>query len=260
MSYDGLKSKVLLVFPWVRNRWVQKRIRFLLYLFKYRGSKYACPVCGAKLRDFITMFENDKLCPNCGSLSRKRALLSYLLKNHLISSDSVWLHFTPSLGLYNYLKTKVDKYYPTDYQTNAYPYNFDITNLELPDNHLNYIICYHILEHIPDDIKAMNELFRVLRPGGRLFAQVPFGAETDEDPSVTDPAERKKRFGQEDHVRVYKFEDFLNRLASVGFICTPIYAKDNITSEQQKFWGISQTDVFLSCQKPLSVNSPNHNT
>ena len=82
------------------------------------------------------------------------------------------------------------------------------------------IICSHVLEHVPADAKAMSELFRVLRPGGVAIIQVPYAddcAETDEDPSVTDPLERERRFGQFDHVRIYG-RDFADRLRRAGFV------------------------------------------
>ena len=76
------------------------------------------------------------------------------------------------------------------------------------------------MEHIADDGLAMKELFRVLKKGGTLIAQVPIVEEratTFEDDSITDPNERTlKFFGQYDHVRVYG-QDYYARLEQVGF-------------------------------------------
>ncbi|MFZ5424783.1 MAG: class I SAM-dependent methyltransferase [Patescibacteria group bacterium] len=49
----------------------------------------------------------------------------------------------------------------------------DITNLPFEDNYFDKIVCTEVLEHIPDDVKAAKELFRVLKPGGVLAATVP---------------------------------------------------------------------------------------
>ena len=96
----------------------------------------------------------------------------------------------------------------------------DITAIDLPDESFDVITCMHVLEHIPDDLKAMRELRRVLRPGGTAYILVPMSQEThaiDEDPSVTDAEERARRSGQFDHCRVYG-RDLRTRLETAGFV------------------------------------------
>lgn len=94
----------------------------------------------------------------------------------------------------------------------------DLTDLRLPDDSITLIYCSHVLEHIPDDRAAMAEMYRVLIPGGRAVVMVPIGSDgaTEEDPSVTEPSERKRRFGQSDHVRRYG-PDIVERLETAGF-------------------------------------------
>ena len=95
----------------------------------------------------------------------------------------------------------------------------DLTNLTFEDNSFDCIICYHVLEHIPDDKKAMRELYRVLKPTGWAILQVPLLKgiyETREDLSITSPEMRRKLYGQEDHVRYYGL-DYKDRLESSGF-------------------------------------------
>jgi ubiquinone/menaquinone biosynthesis C-methylase UbiE len=95
-----------------------------------------------------------------------------------------------------------------------------------------------VLEHIPDDIKAMEELYRVLKKGGTLIAQVPLEAErptTFEDNSVTDKAKRTEIFGQYDHVRIYGI-DYYQRLESVGFKTKRVdFLKELSAEEIDKF-------------------------
>jgi SAM-dependent methyltransferase len=93
----------------------------------------------------------------------------------------------------------------------------DVTAIQYPNDYFDVILCSHVLEHVPEDRKAIAELFRVLKPGGWAILQVPITAEeTFEDPSVTDPDERARLFGQFDHVRRYG-RDYGNRLKDAGF-------------------------------------------
>jgi SAM-dependent methyltransferase len=93
----------------------------------------------------------------------------------------------------------------------------DLTALDLPDASKTLVWCSHVLEHIPDDRKAMREMWRVLRPGGLAVIQVPLrGPTTYEDSSITTPQERRKAFMQEDHVRIYGM-DVAGRLQQAGF-------------------------------------------
>ncbi|MEK7873336.1 MAG: methyltransferase domain-containing protein, partial [Chloroflexota bacterium] len=96
----------------------------------------------------------------------------------------------------------------------------DITAIGCPRDQFDCILCYHVLEHVPDDRKALQELFRVLKPGGWAILQSPIDAtrpKTFEDFSVTSPEERERVFGQSDHVRIYGL-DYKDRLTSAGFI------------------------------------------
>jgi SAM-dependent methyltransferase len=94
----------------------------------------------------------------------------------------------------------------------------DLTAMPFADESFDAVLCMHVLEHIPDDKSAMAELFRVLRPGGWAVLQVPLdlSGPTREDLTVTDPKERLRLYGQEDHVRLYG-DDYPERLSAVGF-------------------------------------------
>jgi SAM-dependent methyltransferase len=97
----------------------------------------------------------------------------------------------------------------------------DLTHIELPDASFDVILASHVLEHIPDDVSAMRELRRVLRPGGRAILAVPMRAVTSEDLSITDPEERRRVYGQDDHVRAYGRDGvFEQRLRAAGFDVT----------------------------------------
>lgn len=95
----------------------------------------------------------------------------------------------------------------------------DITNLQLPDGSFDVAFCNHVFEHIRDDRTAMREVRRILKPSSWAILQTPVDlkrATTDEDPSITDPQELLRRFGQADHVRLYG-RDLFDRLTSAGW-------------------------------------------
>lgn len=141
----------------------EKLIRSLVSL-QYRGSRYECNICGTKLRRFVVLENGNKLCPRCGSLPRTRRLWE-LIKDEL--SDKTVLHFSPSKSLSDQIVlSEVKEYITSDYEGEfRADKQYDIQSIDMHDECLDIIICYHILEHIPDDMKAMNELYRVLREG-----------------------------------------------------------------------------------------------
>lgn len=100
----------------------------------------------------------------------------------------------------------------------------DLTEIPFPTSSLNVLICSHVLEHILDDRRAMREMRRVLVPGGWALISGPTHperAETYEDSRIVAPEERLAHFGQEDHVRIYRRSDFINRLEAAGFDVAP---------------------------------------
>ena len=189
----------------------------------YSGNTYQCPVCGHSFRKMVDIkndvgFE-DHLCPKCGSIMRKRLLWLYLENEIGILQNSLRvLDFSPHRFIFRKLSRMSNlDYVATDYEDPKAPNRYDITAIPEADNSFDLILCYHILEHIPDDKAAMDELYRILKPGGTALIQSPHQKETYEDPNITDPAERLKAFGQEDHVRIYGREDLVKRLESSGF-------------------------------------------
>ena len=109
------------------------------------------------------------------------------------------------------------------------------------------IICYHILEHIDNDIKAMNELWRILTKGGYCIIQTPFKeGEIYENNAITSPKEREKHFGQSDHVRVYSINGLTKRLENVGF---QVEIR-NFREKYENINGLNETETVLICQKP----------
>ncbi|MCB0464729.1 MAG: methyltransferase domain-containing protein [Aequorivita sp.] len=215
--YQVLKKVALAIVP--KKILFENEILFRsIFAFHLRGKNHECKVCGHGVKRFIEIPDGDLLCPFCGSRSRTRRLYSFLKENDLIRGKV--LHFSPSRSLHRLLKKNPNiDYFSTDYEDEFLAdYKYDITQIPLEKDFFDLIICYHILEHIEDDKKAMEELHRVLKPNGICVIQTPFkDGEIYEDFSKKTPKERLEAFGQEDHVRIYSAEGLQQRLKENGF-------------------------------------------
>ena len=125
----------------------------------------------------------------------------------------------------------------------------DITNIQFKESIFDYVLCSHVLEHIPDDIQAMKEVLRILKPEGMAVFQVPVLREkTFEDPSITNPHERLKLFGQTDHVRIYG-KDIKDRLIKAGFIVDIVRYGENLGENAVVRYGLDPTEELYICKK-----------
>jgi ubiquinone/menaquinone biosynthesis C-methylase UbiE len=114
-------------------------------------------------------------------------------------------------------------------------YKCDIQNMPFENESFDVVICNHVLEHVPDDKKAMKEIQRILKPKGYAILQVPADfsrKETFEDNSIKDKKERTRIFGQYDHVRVYG-TDYPERLRNSGFIIDESNYLDDIPQDEK---------------------------
>lgn len=167
-------------------------------------------------------FRDQARCFVCGSLDRERLIYMYL-KHHtrFLNTPSNILHFAPEIMLSHALKSvQGHTYISADIEEERADMMIDMTNISFDDNYFDLIVANHILEHIPDDKKALSELRRVLKTnGGEAILQVPISLNsqfTYEDPKITSEADRLKAFGQKDHVRIYG-QDYHEKLISAGF-------------------------------------------
>lgn len=195
--------------------------------FLLKGNTFTDPIDGKSFRMFLPYGygnqRNNVLSPSTLSLERHRLLWLYLQNEtdfFTATSQKKVLHFAPEQEFYKrFKKQKNIDYTTTDLFSPLADVKADICNLPFEDNQYDVIFCNHVLEHIPDDTKAMQELYRVLKPGGMAILQIPQDlnrATTFADDSITDEKERAKIFGQYDHVRVYG-RDYFDKLRSIGF-------------------------------------------
>ena len=199
-------------------------IRQLLAFF-LRGRKYTDPIDGKSFRTFLPYGYGKQrpnvLSPSTLSLERHRLFWLYINnETDFFSKKYKVLHFAPEqCFLKRFRQLKNIDYTTTDLLSPIADVKADICNLPFKDNSYDVIFCNHVLEHIPDDVKAMQELYRVMKPGGFGIFQIPQDLNresTFEDNTITDKVERAKIFGQYDHVRVYG-RDYFDKLRHVGF-------------------------------------------
>lgn len=215
----------------------------------YLGRAHECPCCGSHLRSFV---ERGELCPVCGAGRRHRLLCLYLNREcHIQSRKLSVLHIAPLRFLQHRFQPLPNlSYVSLDREMPHVLLRGDLTRLPIVTGRFALIICSHVLEHIPDDLDAMAELYRALAPGGAAIVQVPVkGDVTDEDPSVVDPSAREARFGQADHVRFYGL-DIVHRLEQAGFTVDVNYYARIFLPEEQVLYGLDINEALFICKKP----------
>jgi ubiquinone/menaquinone biosynthesis C-methylase UbiE len=161
------------------------------------------------------------------------------------------LHVAPERTFENLLQSHLGSGYLTaDLYKSSAMIRMDITDIDYADDTFDVIYCSHVLEHIPDDRRAIRELHRVLKSDGWAILQVPITADiTFEDPSITEPTDRLRLFGNKDHVRKYG-PDFVEMLKEAGFKVKVITASDFLTEEETGLMGITEAagDIYY-CTK-----------
>jgi SAM-dependent methyltransferase len=192
------------------------------------GNSVKCACCGNTYSTF-GIYGN---CWNCRSRARHRQI-ALLFRNRpsLLRARMRVLHVAPEPAVKRLLPPC--DYIAGDLDPSRGMVRVDLTDVAFPDGYFDALIANHVMEHIPNDRAAISEMHRVLRPGGWAIVMTPILVEqTDEDPSVTDPAERLRRFGQDDHVRRYGW-DYVSRLEDGGFTVDII--RDHTPEEVRRY-------------------------
>ena len=229
--------------------WVQPL--FVLYL---KGNKFTDPIDGKSFRKLLPYgYQNQRpnaLSPSTLSLERHRLMWLYLKEEtDFFKKDKQQrvLHIAPEQCFYKrFRKQKNLDYLTSDLDSPLADVKADICNLPFEDNQFDVIFCNHVLEHIPDDKKAMTELYRVMKPGGWGIFQIPQDVnrkETFEDDSITDKEERTRIFGQYDHVRVYGL-DYFDRLREAGFTVEEVDYTKKIAPDLLERYALQKGEIL----------------
>jgi SAM-dependent methyltransferase len=241
---------------------------------KYEGSGFTCNICNARYSIFVPDYPAEEnrqateknnvvagygeniFCPNCMSTARERLVILKIAE--LDWKKKKILHLSPEKNVYHFIKAAAEvttaDLLPGFYKTiDGMVQKQDATHFSFVNDYFDIIIANHILEHIPDDKKAMKEIYRVLKPGGKAILQVPYTEsmnETLEIPGINDAAKQSRLFGQKDHVRIYSLSNYIFRLAQTGFTVNVIPYGD-----LKKYYpfAIQERECFIDISKPANA-------
>jgi SAM-dependent methyltransferase len=230
-----------------------------LLAFILKGNKFTDPIDGKSFKMFLPYGygkqRNNVLSPSTLSLERHRLLWLWLQNETDFFSSSELkkvLHFAPEQEFYKRFKKQNNiEYVTTDLLSPLADVKADICNLPFADNDFDILFCNHVLEHIPDDTKAMQELYRVLKPGGMAVLQIPQDLKREKtfsDNSITDQKERAAIFGQYDHVRIYG-RDYFDKLRSIGFEVEEVNYTSKIGADLVAKYCLASGEILPICYK-----------
>jgi SAM-dependent methyltransferase len=225
----------------------------------YAGNRYEDPINGKTYRKFLPYGysgiakRSNVLSPGTMSLERHRVLWLYLNnKTNFFTSPLKVLHIAPEQCFYKIFRAMPNLDYTTgDYNSPIADIHFDLHKAPFENNTFDVVFCNHVLEHVEDAHQCMNELYRIMKPGGWGIFQVPQDVSrevTYEDPNITDPEEREKHFWQKDHVRLFG-RDYAQWLTKAGFKVTADEYVKSFTPEQRDRYRIPENEVVYFCQK-----------
>lgn len=225
--------------------------------FSMRGTTHTDPIDEQQFNSFLPYgYENPRenvLSPSTLSLERHRLLWLYLKnETNFFTAPLKVLHFAPEQAFYKrFRKLSNLDYTTTDLNSPLADVKADICNLPFEDASYDVIFCNHVLEHIPNDTKAMQEMYRILKPGGWGVFQIPQDlkrATTFEDDSITDRKKRAEIFGQYDHVRIYG-RDYFDKLRSIGFTVDEVDYTTSLSADAIERFRLAQGEIIPLVKK-----------
>jgi predicted SAM-dependent methyltransferase len=272
-----LEKCAIALIPRRIKRCIMRKV--LQYVDRETPRNYACPVCGGSVAEFKPLYQYffdfyeqygfkyplyywetfnyiKNRCPHCDANDRDR-LYALFIKKQFGKIDTTqkytFIDFAPSPALSKMIAGfDFIQYRSADLMMEHVDDRVDITDMGIYSDHtFDFLLCSHVLEHVPDDLQAMKELYRILKPGGWGIIMAPIMTtleKSHEDPSIISEADRWKYYGQHDHVRVYARADFVGRLAAAGFTVR-LYDKNYFSAEAFEQNGIHKNSVLYVVEK-----------
>ncbi|NOZ47507.1 MAG: methyltransferase domain-containing protein [Chlorobi bacterium] len=254
-----MKFIIALVTRIIPRPFLHKISHFFLQLISlfYRGKKYEDPINGITYRKLLPYgrlnSRKNALAPDSMSLERHRLLWLYLNeKTNLFKQPNKFLHIAPEYCFIKiFKKQKNIEYITGDLLSPWADVKLDVHNIPFDDNTFDVLMCNHVLEHVDNDKKVMQEFYRVLKPGGWGIFQVPIDykrEKTLEDPLIKSKADREKYYWQADHVRLYGL-DYGEKLKNAGFKVTEDDFVKKLDSLLVKKYALPADEIIYFCEK-----------
>ena len=203
-------------------------------LYRNKQGNVYCPCCGKHFTDFqdyryyddekhfnpttFSRSRQDVICGFCRSAPRHRIIAEWAEQNIGLLKKSEILYFAPELSMMLWFRKHGIKVRTADLFDKRAELKLDITAIDFPDGSVDMIFCNHVLEHVSDHMRALSELHRILRKGGRLIISFPMDEGLDrmiEDKNAS-AEDRTRFFGQHDHLRLFG-RDSSKMLENAGF-------------------------------------------
>lgn len=254
-----MKQIISFVLRKIPRKYIQYVSHYVLKVIAifYYGNNVQCPIDGRTYRKFLPygrlQSRPNALCPSSLSLERHRLMWLYLKeKTNFFTAPIKLLHIAPELCFMKIFDGMENiEYITADIESPLAKVKMDVHDIPFEEGTFDVVFCNHVMEHVDDDIKAMGEIRRVLKPGGWAIIQSPVYMdleETLEDPSVTDPLEREKIYGQNDHMRKYG-KDYGERLKKAGFRVTEDHFLDELDEKVRTWYALPKEEIIYFCEK-----------
>jgi SAM-dependent methyltransferase len=138
--------------------------------------------------NLIPNWRENLNCVRCGFTNRIRAAMHIFYQRFKPASDASIYITEQTTPLFKWLKQRHSRVIGSEYFADAVPFgkekdglrNEDLTALTFPDNSFDYILSFDVMEHVSDDIAALREVYRCLRPGGTFIFTAPFSKDSPE--------------------------------------------------------------------------------
>lgn len=256
--FDTRSPACLWKHPWQAIRVVVGAVQNMVLPLEARllpGGRHACPVCGWRGRHFLNFLSADEIiprciCPGCGSFDRHRLLVLGVrqeLGNGRKRSPEIMIGFSLSKALRFSLEHEgLARCFRTDIDlesTFAPDLVADLRRTPVADGAVDWVFCSHVLEHIPELDLCVEEIMRILKPGGIAWMQVPF------EPGVAH-SRRIPVDPHRAHAHAWQFSpDFGNLIERQEWVVTEIVAAQMLDDQQIDQYGIDPRERFWQARK-----------